>query len=270
MNAPQAPSFEPSSLAKNLNRIYDQGFASDFHEDFFGHSGFSNFGYWEAGIETAAQAAENLVLHLLEPVQPLSGNVLDVACGQGGTTRTLCRFLPPAQVTAINISAQQVGAAAQNAPGSRVLQMSATALDFPEPSFDGLLCVEAVFHFETRLRFLHEAQRILKPGGWLALSDVVFRHRPPAQIIPPANQIQSQARYCEHFEAAGFETPQIERVLKPTWQSCRDALRAYALKRAQQDNSLKGWKEWGLNEFRCRAYDWAMADYWLVWTRKRS
>ena len=118
-SAPQPTRFQPTDLIENLNRIYDQGFASDFHEDFFSHSGFSNFGYWLPGTADARQAAEQLVLRLLEPLQPLQDPLLDVACGQGGTTRTLARFVPPDQITAINISQRQLGEAARRAPGSR-------------------------------------------------------------------------------------------------------------------------------------------------------
>ncbi len=260
--------FTPSAVQANLNRIYDQGFASDFHEDFFSHSGFSNFGYWTPGQSQPAEAAEALVLELLKPVQPISGPILDVACGQGGTTRTLCKFVPASDILAINISTKQLAAAERNAPGCKFRAMSATALDLPDQSQAGILCVEAVFHFETRRRFLKEALRVLKPGGWLALSDVRFKFPPPARIIPPANHFHHLREYAQIYTDAGFEPAVIRSVLKPTWKGCRNALRAYALKRLKRQPSPQTFKEWSMNELRCQLYDAVFSDYLLVNVRK--
>lgn len=259
--------FTPTGLTENLNRIYDQGFASEFHEVFFDHSGFSNFGYWEAGITEAARAAENLVLKLIEPVLPLTGPVLDVACGQGGTTRTLSRFVAPGQITAINISQQQLKAAAGNAPGCHFEQMSATRMRFPDQVFSHLLCVEAVFHFETRRRFLREAFRVLQPGGWLVLTDVRFRLSPPAQIIPPANHLHQWDKYPELYLEAGFASPKVISARAPTWAHCCKALKTYGRQRLRQQGPA-GLREWGMNELRCKLYDTVIQDYLLVWAQK--
>jgi MPBQ/MSBQ methyltransferase len=262
------PTFSPSALQANLNRIYDQGFASDFHEEFFSHSGFSNFGYWSKDTANATEAAEALVLKLLKPFLPLTGPVLDVACGQGGTTRTLTHFLPAEQITAINISPKQLSAAERNAPGCQFKAMSATELELPDNSQAGILCVEAIFHFETRRRFLKEAWRILQPGGWLALSDVRFRFAPPARIIPPANHFHSIRQYPQIFKDAGFIELQVESALSPTWKACSKALRHYAWQRLQKTPSPQAFKEWSMNEVRCKLYDAAIADYLLVGMRK--
>lgn len=259
--------FKTNPLIENLNRIYDQGFASEFHEAFFDYSGFSNFGYWDTPDLTPAQAAQKLVLKLLEPIQPLQGQWLDVACGQGGTTACLNTFLPGSQILAINISQQQLNAARQNAPDCSFKQMNATQLDLEDNSLDGILCVEAIFHFETRRAFLKEAYRVLKPGGHLVLSDVFFRIPPPAKIIPRANRVPSLDNYRSSYLEAGLTQPRIEHVLKESWKSCRNNLRRFAAERKKQGES-QGFREQALNEMRCRIYDAVIADYILVWSQK--
>ena len=62
----------------------------------------------EEGTSCPREASENLVDRLLEKVPDKAGQVLDVACGAGGTTRRLAERFGAANVTAINISSYQL------------------------------------------------------------------------------------------------------------------------------------------------------------------
>ncbi|MGH9195525.1 MAG: class I SAM-dependent methyltransferase [Acidimicrobiia bacterium] len=142
-----------------------------FGPSYFGE--FLNWGYWKADTETQIEACENLVDLVLSLVPQLSGQVLDVACGLGGGAKRLARRLPPANITGINIMKDQLEVCAKRVPEARFLEMSATSMEFSDSSFDCVLCVEAAMHFDTRERFLAEALRVLKPGGYLSLADII-------------------------------------------------------------------------------------------------
>jgi hypothetical protein len=76
------------------------------------------------------------------------------------------------------------------------------------------MCVEAAFHFDTRDAFLGEAFRVLRPGGTVVLSDMLFRgfvraFGPQVQI-PRANLVSDLPSYRRRLEAAGFEKVDVQ------------------------------------------------------------
>jgi MPBQ/MSBQ methyltransferase len=199
---------------ERMIRMYDRALVSNDYRQFYDNSGFYNFGYWDARATSQREASEALVDELVGRIPNKGGRILDVACGPGATTKRLMRSYAPDMITGINLSEAQLAEARQRAPGCTFRRMDATRLDFPAAQFDAVICVEAAFHFNTRDIFLREALRVLKPGGSLVLSDMLFRDftRPIAEHlqVPLANFAPNIASFGARLKAAGFEEVDVQ------------------------------------------------------------
>ena len=143
--------------------------------------GWLNLGWWEGegGEEEAPRAPGRLVEILAEPL-PRGGAILDVANGLGAQDPVIAEAVRPRLLVAVNLTELQLRAGRHRLSSARALPTVADAvrLPFRNDSFDGLICVEAAFHFPSRAAFFAEAVRVLRPGGVLSMSDITVEHGP--------------------------------------------------------------------------------------------
>lgn len=210
--------------------------------------GWLNLGLWEGdgSDPTEAPIAVRRLVERIVGDLPTGGDVLDVGNGLAAQDPVIAAVSHSRSLTALNITASQLRAGRERlaAAGARGVNGDACRMPFPAATFDGVISVEAAFHFSSRARFFAEASRVLRPGGVLTMSDVPVLRYPTAprellagaamlrlwgirrRAAATAGEIEALAR------AAGFVDVHTElvgeRVIAPAFRFVRDRLRTTA------------------------------------------
>ena len=106
----------------------------------------------------------------LEVVPQPGRRTLDLGCGEGRFSRDLKRL--GHDVVGIDASRTMVAAARSADPSIEVLEADAAALPFPDGAFDLVLAFMSLQDVEDLDGALHEAARVLEPGGRFCLAIV--------------------------------------------------------------------------------------------------
>ena len=169
--------------------------------------------------------------------------MLDLCAGLAGPARFLasrrgCR------VTGVELHAGRAAGAARLTTvvglGARVriVRADVTALPFGEAAFDACISEEALLHVPDKRAVLHEARRVLRPGGRLAFTDWIARpglgdgERRRLQEWMAAVTLQSIESYRTLLGRAGFSHVDTEDVSDEWRTILRERLAMYRAMRA--------------------------------------
>ena len=116
---------------------------------------------------------------LLASLVPLEGaRVVELGCGKAEFARRLVQRTPVAAVTALEVDTVQHRKNLASEPLERLefALGGAEQIALPEASVDGIVMMKSLHHVPLGLldRALGEIRRVLKPGGWLYVSEPLF------------------------------------------------------------------------------------------------
>jgi SAM-dependent methyltransferase len=178
-------------------RVYES-IGSDF---FLAPSqGWLNLGLWEgSGSEWEAEAACRRLVETVAAALPKGGVVLDVGNGLGAQDPVISAVARARTLVALNITEWQLraGRARLRAADASPVVGDACRLPIAGRSLDGVISVEAAFHFASRRAFFEECVRVLRPGGVLTMSDIATQRS-------AARAVGGDGR-CDPAQGVGYE-----------------------------------------------------------------
>ncbi len=202
-------------------------------------------------------------------------NILDIGCGVGSSTILLANYFKNAEVEAIDLFKHYLEVLhekiSKNDLVSRVFahKMDMNDLDFANEDFD-IVFAEASAEIIGFKRALKEWKRLLKPEGYLIISDVSWIQKPSSNSVKFWKNIYDEVDSIENkirqIKNEGYEFIDYVIVPKEDWNSYYNKLEKN-LNKLSGDKSAKdfvGQIKKEINHYRQNSDDYSYVFY-IMW-----
>ncbi len=180
-------------------------------------------GLLESEDQELYPAAVQATLRLAELAEiQKDSHVLETACGVGGTARLLATTFD-CRVTATNISRGQLKTAeewTQGKPGADRISYEYSnfeELPFGDAAFDAYWCQDSLLFSTARTTALTEAARVVKPGGTIAISDLLVVGDPDAETAALLADISKPGFWSFDGYAAALNDAGFDPIASEDW-----------------------------------------------------
>lgn len=202
-------------------------------------------------------------LDVLTSLVTLEGaQLIELGCGQARLAQALLQRFPSAHVTGLEVDERQhaKNLAAPPQPGLSFVKAGAQNVPFANASFDGALMLKSLHHVPLALltQALGEVARVLRPGGWLYVSEPVYagplneimrlfndegvvraaaQHALDQALVDGPWEAASERRFAMPVHFTDFPTFE-KRMMQPTFANHQiDALLREAIRQRFESNS---------------------------------
>lgn len=110
-------------------------------------------------------------------------NILDIGTGSGDFINTLKETFADAKITAVDPDKDSLATARTRFPDIGFSEMVAENLQFNDNSFDLVSISMALHHLNKIRKGLTEMKRVVKPGGWIIINELISDNLNPAQEV---------------------------------------------------------------------------------------
>ena len=156
-------------------------------------------------------------IDIFKRIKITKGNVLDIACGYGALVCQMNYFKPDLEFTGIDNSKSMIDLGQENYSNFKFIKMNANKLNFPDETFDLIICKDSFHHFTNSIEVLKEIYRVLKKKGFIYLTDL--RRDSPKKVIQEVyNELifinETNARQYIDSIKASYKISEIKKLFK--------------------------------------------------------